>query len=337
MLSHGLVYRQHGDPNNVIQLEEYKLKESLDSDEVLVKMLAAPMNPADILMIQGSYALKPTFPAYGGNEGVGVVTDMGSGVKSLKIGSWVIPILPGWGTWRTYAIEKESKFLEIDNDIPLLSAATMAVNPCTAYRMLKDFEELKSGDSVIQNGANSGVGQAVIQIAKQKGVHTINVVRQRPDFDEIKEYLISLGADCVVTEEDVRSEAMEEIFKTIPKPKLALDCVGGQSSTSLMSQLSNKGTLVIYGAMSKQPVTLTIGDVVFKDIRTRGYWMSQWTKNNTYSSERVAMFKDISTMIKNGTLKLPICETIQFKNYVSAINNSMKPLSTKKQILLMQQ
>lgn len=110
----------------------------------------------------------------------------------------------------------EHDVITLPNDIPLLAAATLGVNPCTAFRMLSDFEDLKpgnrfrtqnhniifinqfsclsslspsrdsfpqsavfAGDSVIQNAANSGVGQAVIQIAAARGINTINVVRDR--------------------------------------------------------------------------------------------------------------------------------------------------------------
>lgn len=60
------------------------------------------------------------------------------------------------------------------------------VNPCTAYRMLKDFVNLKSGDTVIQNGANSAVGQFVIQLCKIFGYKSINIVRDRTDIDCLK-------------------------------------------------------------------------------------------------------------------------------------------------------
>jgi trans-2-enoyl-CoA reductase len=67
--------------------------------------------------------------------------------------------------------------MKIPNDIPKAYAATVSVNPCSAYRMLRDFESLQPGDVVIQNGANSMVGLAVIQMARAMGVKTVNVVR----------------------------------------------------------------------------------------------------------------------------------------------------------------
>lgn len=67
-----------------------------------------------------------------------------------------------------------------------VEASMFNVNPCTAYRMLKDFVALKPGDTVIQNGANSAVGQLVIQLCKIWGIKTVNIVRDRPDIENLK-------------------------------------------------------------------------------------------------------------------------------------------------------
>lgn len=149
-------------------------------------MLAAPINPADINMIEGVYSIKPTLPAIGGNEGVGVVEAVGSGVTTLRPGDWVLPSKPGFGTWRTFALCNEEDVDIVSNDISPEDAATIAVNPATAYRMLNDFKPLRtmaknsrSTISVIQNGANSAVGVAVIQLCRAWGIKTINVVRNR--------------------------------------------------------------------------------------------------------------------------------------------------------------
>lgn len=173
-----LQYNKHGDPSQVVHLENVELR-PVGAKDVLVRMLAAPVNPSDINMIQGTYAILPDLPATGGNEGVGQVTEVGSQVKSLKTGDWVIPKDAGLGTWRTAAVLAEDEVISLPNDIPLMAAATLGVNPCTAYRMLSDFEDIRPGDTVIQNAANSGVGQAVIQIAAARGINTINVIRDR--------------------------------------------------------------------------------------------------------------------------------------------------------------
>ena len=61
-----------------------------------------------------------------------------------------------------------------------IQLATMAVNPATAYRMLRDFVDLKPGDFWIQNGANSGAGEAAIQLGREWGLKSINIIRDKP-------------------------------------------------------------------------------------------------------------------------------------------------------------
>ncbi|XP_070631052.1 enoyl-[acyl-carrier-protein] reductase, mitochondrial isoform X1 [Bos indicus] len=275
-----LVYEHHGDPAKVVELKNLELA-AVGGSDVHVKMLAAPINPSDINMIQGNYGLLPQLPAVGGNEGVGQVVAVGSGVTGVKPGDWVIPANPGLGTWRTEAVFGEEELITVPSDIPLQSAATLGVNPCTAYRMLVDFERLRPGDSIIQNASNSGVGQAVIQIAAARGLRTINVLRDRPDLQKLTDRLKNLGANHVVTEEELRKPEMKSFFKDVPQPRLALNCVGGKSSTELLRHLAPGGTMVTYGGMAKQPVIASVSQLIFKDLKLRGFWLSQWKKDHS--------------------------------------------------------
>ena len=116
-------------------------------------------------------------PAFGGNEGVAVVQAVGSSVKNIKVGDWVLPDKAASGTWRQVARYSADEVVRVPNDVPVPYAASLAVNPASAYRMLRDYVQLKPGDWIIQNGANSMVGLSVIQMAKEMGVHTINICR----------------------------------------------------------------------------------------------------------------------------------------------------------------
>ncbi|NWX89795.1 MECR protein, partial [Nothoprocta pentlandii] len=317
------------------RLEDLELAPLGDSD-VHVKMLAAPINPADINMIQGTYALLPELPAVGGNEGVGQVLGVGRRVTSVTPGDWVLPADAGLGTWRTEAVFPEQSLLQVPRDVPVLCAATLGVNPCTAYRMLTDFESLRPGDSVIQNAANSGVGQAVIQIARATGIRTINVVRDRPDLPKLVERLVSLGADHVITEEMLRKPDMKDIFKSIPKPRLALNCVGGKSATEMLRHLQPRGTMVTYGGMAKQPVTVPVSAFIFKDVKLRGFWMTQWKKDQMHNKDALqSMMQSLCELVRKGQLGAPACTEVPLEDYRAALEASMKPFTSSKQILIL--
>lgn len=331
-----VIYNEYGDPNNVLRTEKRVITGPLKGHEVLVKMLMAPVNPSDINMIEGTYFLKPSLPAVVGNEGVGEVMEVGSSVKALKTGDWVIPAQAGFGTWRTHTVTEEAGLRKISNDIPALSAATIAVNPCTAYRMLKDFVQLKPGDVVIQNASNSAVGQSVIQIAKAWQVKTVNIVRNRDNLNELVDQLKSLRADHVVTEEFSRTPDMKSLVKSLGSPpKLAFNGVGGKSATELLRHLGPKGVMVTYGGMSRQPVIVPTGVFIFKEVRAVGYWNSQWNEDNADSPEREKMFEELCDMIRECKLVPPPSEIFELENYAEAVKSAMSGFQGKKKVLTM--
>ncbi|XVF05620.1 hypothetical protein REPUB_Repub05bG0188400 [Reevesia pubescens] len=200
--SKAVVYEHHGPPDSVtrvIELPPVEVKEN----QVCVKMLAAPINPSDINRIEGIYPVRPQVPAVGGYEGVGEVYSVGSAVKGLTPGDLVIPFPPSSATWQTYVVKDQDMWHKISKDSPIEYAATVAVNPLSALRMLEDFTTLKPGDSIVQNGATSIVGECVIQLARVRGVRSTNIIRDRAGSDEVKERLKALGADEVFTESEL--------------------------------------------------------------------------------------------------------------------------------------
>ncbi|KAM4771007.1 enoyl-[acyl-carrier-protein] reductase, mitochondrial-like [Rhinophrynus dorsalis] len=298
-------------------------------------MLAAPVNPADINMLHGTYGIEPCFPAIGGNEGVGEVLKVGCNISCIKPGDWVIPVDSSFGTWRTEAVCKSNEVIPISKDISVLSAATLSVNPCTAYRMLMDFVTLRPGDTVIQNGANSAVGQAVIQICASMGINTINVIRDRPNVNELKDKLRHLGANYIITEESLQQPEMANLFKEVERPKLALNCVGGSSAGNLFSHLKDGSTMVTYGGMSKKPTPVPAKAVIFKNIKISGFWMTQWKKQQMHDLTKMkTMVSELTEMVQRGQLLEPICTKVPFHDYKQAFEASLHPYNSKHVLIM---
>merc|ERR1719483_36944 len=298
------------------------MKCELKPEEVLAKYLVCPVNPADINVLQGTYPIRPPLPATGGGEGVAEVVAAGS-ASHLQPGDWVLPARPMTGTWRSHAVTTDDNWIKIRNDIPAISAATMMVNPCTALRMLLDFVPLSPGTWVIQNGANSGVGQAVIQIAKTMGVKTVNVVRDRENIKELKEKLTSLGGDIILTEEELRAS---QLWKggELARPVLGLNCVGGASSTELCKALADQGVHVTYGGMPRKPVMAATSHMIFKDLQLRGFWMGQWNERQGRSEARMDMYSDITELVHNKQLDPPDHKFVALDEYKEALDNTLK-------------
>ncbi|XP_055693065.1 enoyl-[acyl-carrier-protein] reductase, mitochondrial [Lutzomyia longipalpis] len=321
LLSTRLVYKEFGEPADVVNRVEEKL-ESPKSNEVTVRILAAPINPADINTIQGKYPVKPPLPAVGGNECLGEIVELGAGVENFSIGDRVIPFKTGIGTWCTYANYPKDALLRVPKTLGVAEASTLTVNPPTAYRMLRDFVALKPGDTVLQNGANSAVGQVVIQLCRKWGFKSVGIVRNRAEIEDLRSFLTNLGADWIITEEEVRTT---DLFKSgqVKKPKLAFNCVGGKSSLEMLRHVADGGVVVTYGGMSREPVTVPTGHLIFKDIAFRGFWMTRWTRENLNSPERSEMFRDLIEFIEKGDLQGPRAKIVPAKDFQGALRNAM--------------
>ncbi|KJH41729.1 GroES-like protein [Dictyocaulus viviparus] len=301
--------------SQVLKLESACLPDTPQDGHVHVKWLGSPINPADLNMIEGVYPIKPTLPAVGGNEGYGRVVKVGIGVKNLCVGDHVIPAKSGQGTWRSDSHHKEDDLFRIDNTLSTEASCCLQVNPPTAYRMLKDFVDLKNGDIVIQNGANSAVGKAVIQICRLRGYCSVNIVRIRDDMAGLINELKNLGADYVITEDQLVKEYRGK-FKGV---KLALNCVGGKSALILASNLGFRGCMVTYGGMSKMPLQVPTGPLIFKDIRLAGFWMSRWYEDPNNFEERKSMYAELCGWLKSGDLKPPEFEKRGLDEYAAAL------------------
>lgn len=312
-----LILSGYGEPKDVLRLHGHSISPPT-GDLLTVRFLAAPINPADINQIQGVYPTKPTFTtslstpdpvAVGGNEGVAEVISKGGDVKGIEKGDWVIMKKQGFGTWRTHAQTTADNLVPIKNRDGLKAeqVGTVSVNPCTAYRMLKDFVDLKPGDWFIQNGANSGVGRAAIQLAKLWGYKSINIVRKRETGHEaLVEDLKSLGADVVVTDEDLARKDFRDQLKSLTNGgrepvRLGLNCVGGALVNNMAKHLSPNSPIVTYGAMSKQPVQLPMGLLIFKNISFHGFWVSRWSDANPAQKEKCV--QEILDLTREGKFK----------------------------------
>ncbi|KAH7720058.1 oxidoreductasezinc-binding dehydrogenase family protein [Aphelenchoides avenae] len=322
-----VVHQTFGDPEKVLTIQETTIHpENLGPTEVLVRWLAAPVNPADLAQIAGAYGIRPSQPAVPGMEGCGVVEKIGSKVNGQKVGDYVIP-LEGVGTWRTHGIHDSAQLFAFGKGLPTSTVATMLVNPPTAYRLLKNFVELKKGDLVVQNGANSAVGKYVIQLAHLWGVKTINVVRNRPDIEQLKAELKKYGADEIYTEEEFK-----QALPKIQGARLALDCVGGEASLLVSSTLGPGGALVNYGAQSGKPLQVSPTALIFKNIKVHGFWITNWY-NHAQQEDRTKMFTELATLFKEDKLKTPLHVEHRLEDFAKAVK-ATRSSANSKQILI---
>src|SRR5215813_6735664 len=310
------VYEKHGNPADVLRVETRPWP-TATADEAVVKMSAAPINPADLNQIEGKYPVRPELPATPGFEGAGTVVELGASVKGLTSGALVI--LPhNVGTWREAVSVKAEDLVVVPGGIEPVQAAMLKINPLTAWRLLHDYVDLQRGDWLIQNAANSATGRDVIQIAHELGYKTVNLVRRTELVDELR----AEGGDIVLVDGDNLRQEVKDATGGAPI-RLGLNSVGGDSALRLVNCLAPGGTLVSFGAMSLQPLKIPTGLLIFKDLRMRGIWINHWYDHATLE-ERMAAFKPLFEMAKRGLLKTKVEKAYSIDDVKAAVEHAMQ-------------
>lgn len=281
-------------PHEVIKTVEFTLP-PLQPGEARVAVLAAPVNPSDILTLTGEYGLLPPLPAVGGNEGVGRVEEIAGEPNGLEVGDLVL--LPvGCGTWTTHLHLPVKALVPLPHDVDPVQLSMLTVNPPTALLLLSEFVELQPGDWVIQNAANSAVGGYLAQLAKRRGINVINVVRRESAIEAV---WAAGGEHVLVDAEDLPKRVRDAVGEV--HVRLAVDCVGGVHTEHLARCLAAGGTLVNYGSMSGERCMISPRYFVFNDITLRGFWLSQWFKRAP-AERRRTVFAELAGLVADGTL-----------------------------------
>jgi NADPH:quinone reductase-like Zn-dependent oxidoreductase len=300
-----------GNPAEVLKVVEIPDVGAPAEGEVVIALEASPINMSDLLMISGRYGYRPKLPSVMGTEGVGRVIAVGNRVKHLKPGDRTLVPYPA-PAWAERIKADASRLRPLPNgDVQQL--AMLGINPPTAYLILTDFVTLPSGSWVIQNSANSGVGRALIPIAKSLGLKTINVVRR----DDLVAELKAIGGDVVLIDgPDLAKRVAAETGKA--PIALAVDGVGDTSTTNLLGCVAEKGVHVFYSTISGKPSVVPATQLIFRDISIRGFWLANWF-NRAKPNQITEMYDRLTPLVASGAIHAPIAGTYRFAELAEAV------------------
>ena len=276
--------------------------------DVLIKFLAAPINPLDMLVLADLYPVKPQHFEHGeaipGYDGIGEIVSCGSAVTELAPGDFVIPSKFGLGTWRTQAVVDIQYVQKVSRPNDLAVAATTKISIAPAFCLVEDMCTLKPGDWIIQNAATSVVSQMVVQFARRRGIHTIGVIRDRlaAEAEAVKKALVQIGTDIVVLESELQGHS-EIRSKRI---MLALDSVFGNSARGLVKSLSPGGTFVQLGFLGgpSGQLHLDANDLFGRQLTLKAFRGSAQVATRT-PAEQTDLFNWFISMFNAGDLVLP--------------------------------
>jgi len=225
---------------DVLKLREEELPEPI-GNEVRIKVQAAGVGFADVLVRTGIYPGMPPFPVTPGYDIVGSVDAIGGDVRSVQIGQ-TVAALTVTGGYTEAIILPESEAVAVPDGLDAAEAVSLVLNYVTAYQMLHHVAKLKQGDPVLIHGAAGGVGTALLQLGRLAGLRMYGTAsKQKHDI------VTSHGGIAI----DYRSENVERRIRDLEPDGIAaaFDATGEWLSTSYRL-LRDDGSLVVYGASS---------------------------------------------------------------------------------------
>ena len=311
---HAVQLTAYGDPLEGLKYVDIAEPDAPGPNQVLIGVEFSPLNQSDLLLARGIYGTRPALPTVIGNEGVGRVLAVGKGVDNVEVGDRVLAPLSSF-TWRERMVISANGLFALPADADPQQLAMLAINPPTAALLLSEYVNLKPGEWVVQNSANSAVGRWVIAFAKARGLKTANIVR-RP---ELVAELEAIGADVVVVDSP---NVSKEIKAAVGQAnlRLALDGVSGPASGVLASTLSPHGTLVSYAAMSASPISISPLEVIFKPLTVRGFWLG----HPESAAKSAPAVEDAAEMIASGRVQIPVAATYPLSSIKEAVAHALR-------------
>ena len=291
------IFERPGTPGEVLRIQDDVPAPQPGRGEVLVRMLASPINPSDLMFIAGRYGILPRLPATPGFEGVGVVEATGGGFLGwLRNGKRVAVIGDCTGTWTEYTVTKARQVIPVPDDISDEQAATFFTSTRHALVMTRDDSACR-GKWLLQSAAGGELGKMVIRLGKKYGFRTLNVVRRREQVEELK----GLGADAVIVESD--GPLPEQVAKVAPEGvKYALDPVGGKVADQVIQSLAPGGRCLLYGSLSDDPVSLHPRLAICNTLRVECFWLGPFVRQQR-ALTMLKLFRRVRSLMPEGFLQ----------------------------------
>src|SRR5512134_2148296 len=285
-----ILLERYGPPEDGLRCADVPDVGAPGAGEVVFEVLAFPINPADVSFCRGSYRLKPTLPATPGAECVGRVVAVGAGVAHVKPGDLVINLQRE--NWTQRRRVKSDDVIAIPPGMDLHQAAMLRINPATALLLLTDVVDLKPGDWVIQNVANSAVGRLLIRLAKPRGIKTVNVVRRDSLFGELK----ALGADACVVDGPDLAEAAKAHTREAPI-RLGIDAVSGRATARLSACVGEGGVVCNYGSMTGEDPVMARASLIGNGQSLVGFILGRALATRSLAEIR-AIYADLGEQVR---------------------------------------
>ena len=268
-----IVLEQYGDPATSLRVGEMPVPAPRPG-EVLVKIAASPIHPADIAFIAGQYGIRRPLPTIPGLEATGTVVGHNAGLYGRWLmGKRVTCLGPNDapGPWAEFMACKASTCVPLKRETSTEFGATLLVNPLSALAQLQLVREGRHA-AFIQTAAGSALGRMLAGLAAERGVPAIHVVRR----GDAAEALRAAGTINVLSSDAPDFATALKTLAAKLGATIAFDAVAGELSETLAAAMPAGGRVVVYGGLSGQSPRLSLPDAIFSDKSIVGFWLPRY-------------------------------------------------------------
>ena len=304
-----LVCNEFG-PTEHLSLEERPVP-TPGKGEILVDIKAAGVNFPDVLTVQGKYQFKPELPFVPGVEVAGIVTAVGEGVTSRKVGDKVISTLQ-IGGFSEQCVASEHGSFGMGETMSFEQAAGFAITYGTSYYALKQQAKIQPGETLLVLGAAGGVGIATIQIAKAMGAKVIAAASSEEKLD----FACEAGADLRI---NYSEENLKDKVKELTGGKGAdviYDPVGGDFSEQAFRAIAWDGRFLVIGFASGPIPSIPLNLMLLKGASLVGVFWGSWAAR--FPMESRQNFDELIEMIDGGQFSPMVTEVYSLDDYKAA-------------------
>lgn len=300
----------------------------LHAGQVLVEMLASPVNPSDLMTLRGNYGRRPDLPAVPGYEGVGIVRKAAAGLYGRwLVGQRVAVICPTGGAWAEQLHASARQVIPLPRTLSVEQGAMFFVNPATAWLMTRSVLAIPRGAWLLQTAAASAVGRMIIRLGRETGFRTLNVVRREDQAEQLRRDDLPEDSRVIVFDGaiDARDTLRDEVFRhTTDGVAFAIDPVGGATASAVVPCLGRGGRLLLYGTLSPEPMQISPRDLMTPGASIEGFWLSNAMARIGFPS-RLRLIRTLGRLIQSGVLAAEVGDSFPLQRIHDALRAAEEP------------
>ena len=328
-----IVQSEYGAPEKVLKIAKRQLKsDKLGADEALVKVITRPIHVGDVHVLEALPQGGPVAPIPEGKlrtpgfEGVGTIVRLGTGTNAAKrfFEGQRVAFFPANGSWAEYVIVNQNSLLALPNEVPDRIAAQMLINTITASFLIRTgHNSIKPPITppvyILQNAAASGVGRLLTQIAFDRGVRPIRLVRSLQSAEKLNSALP--GAPVISTSDSNWKKQVRDALEG-HKLEVAFDALGGKAIDDLAEVVDEGATIINFGSLESNTGT-NIFSLASNNVALRSIHLGSWFRLS--ESEKQEDFELALNLAKNHPALFQVAHEFEFDDFQKAIRHVFTP------------